>query len=295
MDPVEPLLEKETRRRRAQRMFARRRIPVRLMVPNFFTLLGLCAGLTSIRMGIEGRYEIALAAIVLAAVLDGIDGRVARLLKASSRFGAELDSLADFVNFGVAPAFFLYNWSLTGPGQRSIGWICAMMFALASALRLARFNAALDDERPRWQSNYFIGMPTPAAAIVVLLPIYLEHSGIVSIRGNPFLLSVELVYIMAIAVMMVSNVPTYSGKLIGERMAREWVLPAIFAAIGFVALLATYTYETLVGATLAYLASVVWSARRFRGQLARDESVGVPKLNAAPANKPPATNGESLH
>ena len=294
MDPIEPQLEKETRRRRGQRMFARRRIPVRLMVPNFFTLLGLCAGLTSIRMGIEGRFDIALAAIVFAALLDGIDGRVARLLKASSRFGAELDSLADFVNFGVAPAFLLFNWGLSGP--RSIGWICVMMFSLASALRLARFNAALDDERPRWQSNYFIGMPTPAAAIAVMLPIYIHHSGLVDVRGNPALIRAMLVYIMLIAVMMVSNVPTYSGKLIGERMAREWVLPAIFGAIGFVAMLVTYPYETLAGSTLIYLGSIVWSARRFHGKLAQDESAqsSVTQPVIGPATKP-TTTGESLH
>jgi CDP-diacylglycerol---serine O-phosphatidyltransferase len=300
MDQVEPQLEKETRRRRAQRMFARRRIPVRLMIPNFFTLLGLCAGLTSIRMGIEGRYDIALAAIVFAAFLDGIDGRIARLLKASSRFGAELDSLADFVNFGVAPAFLLFNWGLGG--TRSFGWICVMMFALGSALRLARFNAALDEERPKWQSNYFIGMPTPAAAIVVMLPFYLEFSGLVDIRGNPVLVKATLVYILAIALLMVSNVPTYSGKLIGERMPREWVLPAIFAAIGFVSLLVTYPFETLAGSTIFYLASIVYSAKRFQGKLAKDEM--EKEANAATAGVDPALivpvakgngPGESLH
>jgi CDP-diacylglycerol---serine O-phosphatidyltransferase len=278
MDPLEPVLTKELRRRRRQRMFASRRIPVRLMVPNFFTLLGLCAGLTSIRMGIDGRYDIALAAIVFAAFLDGIDGRVARLLKASTRFGAELDSLADFVNFGVAPAFLIFTWGLGG--AKSIGWICVMMFALASALRLARFNVALDEERPKWQSNYFTGMPTPAAAIVVMLPIYLESCGLLDIRGNPTLVKAMLVYVMVIAVMMVSNVPTYSGKLIGERIGREWVLPAIFVAIGFVALLVTFTYETLVGATLLYLASIVWSYRRYQGKLDIEETAASVAGNA---------------
>ncbi len=175
MDPIVPRLEKETRRRRRMPLFRHRQVPVRMLVPNFFTLLALCAGLTSIRMGIEGRYELALGAIVFAALLDGIDGRVARLLKASSRFGAELDSLADFVNFGVAPAFLIFNWGLGS--LKSLGWICVMIFALASALRLARFNIASDEERPKWESAYFIGMPTPAAAIVVLLPVYIEHLG----------------------------------------------------------------------------------------------------------------------
>jgi CDP-diacylglycerol---serine O-phosphatidyltransferase len=300
MDTLEPQLAKELRRRRRQRMFSRRRIPVRLMIPNFFTLLGLCAGLTSIRMGIDGRYDIALAAIVFAAFLDGIDGRVARLLKASSRFGAELDSLADFVNFGVAPAFLLFNWGLGT--LKSFGWICVMMFALASALRLARFNAALDEDRPKWQSNYFSGMPTPAAAIVVMLPIYLEASGLVDIRGNPSLIKAMLVYILVIGVLMVSTVPTYSGKLIGERIGREWVLPAIFMAIGFVALLVTYTYETLVGSAFIYLASIVWSYRRYQGKLSADEVAVVREEQSASRlaaqaeqsirTEPP---GESLH
>jgi CDP-diacylglycerol---serine O-phosphatidyltransferase len=294
MDPIEPQLEKETRRRRRQRMFSRTRIPVRLMVPNFFTLLGLCAGLTSIRMGIDARYDVALALIVFAAFLDGIDGRVARLLKASSRFGAELDSLADFVNFGVAPAFLLFTWGMTG--AKSLGWICVMMFALASAMRLARFNAAIDDDRPRWQSNYFTGVPTPAAAIAVMLPVYIENSGLLDIRANPLLVKAMLVYTMAIAMLMVSTVPTYSGKLIGERISREWVLPAIFAAIGFVALLVTYTYETLVGATLAYLASMPLSYRRFQSKLGLDgASAGVASPATAIPAAPVPPPAESLH
>ena len=281
MDPEVPQLEREIGRRRRQRMFSRRRIPVRLMVPNFFTLLGLCAGLTSIRMGIEGRYEYALAAIVFAAFLDGIDGRIARLLKASSKFGAELDSLADFVNFGVAPAFLLFNWGLSE--NKRLGWICVMMFALASAMRLARFNAALEEEKPRWQSNYFVGVPTPAAAIVVMLPIYLQASGLIDMRGHPALVLGILAYVMAMAILMVSNLPTFSGKLIGERIAREWVLPAIFASIGFVALLVTYTYETLVGASLAYLVSMIWSARRYRGKLGEDDARDYAASTPTPA------------
>src|SRR5450631_2211240 len=142
MDPIVPRLEKETRRRRRRPLFRHRQVPVRMLVPNFFTLIALCAGLTSIRMGIEGRYELALGAIVFAALLDGIDGRVARLLKASSRFGAELDSLADFVNFGVAPAIIMFNWALDD--LKSLGWIAVLVFAVCSALRLARFNVSLD-------------------------------------------------------------------------------------------------------------------------------------------------------
>lgn len=261
MDPIVPRLEEETRRRRRMPLFRHRHVPVRMLVPNFFTLLALCAGLTSIRMGIEERYELALGAIVFAALLDGIDGRVARLLKASSRFGAELDSLADFVNFGVAPAFLVFNWGLGS--LKSLGWICVMIFALASALRLARFNVAADDAPPKWQAAYFIGMPTPAAAIVVLLPIFIEHLGLEGIRSSSIMLDFVLIYTLAIAFLMVSTLPTFSGKLLGERISREYVLPIFMLAIGFVALLVTYPYGTLTGASIAYLASIPFSYRRF--------------------------------
>jgi CDP-diacylglycerol--serine O-phosphatidyltransferase len=280
-DPIVPRLEAETLRRRRRRMFHRERIPVRFMVPNFFTLLGLCAGLTSIRMGIEGRYELALAAIVFAALLDGVDGRVARLLKASSRFGAELDSLADFVNFGVAPAFLIYNWGLGG--FKSGGWICVMIFALASALRLARFNIAMDEDRPRWQANYFMGVPTPAAAIIVLLPFYLERVGIVDARDTTFLLQLSLLYTLVIAVLMVSAIPTFSGKLLGERIERELVLPMFVAAVGFVAMLLTYPYVTLTIASVAYLAFIPVSWKRFQQLIAATEGTA-----AAPAKESPA-------
>ncbi|SFV36669.1 CDP-diacylglycerol--serine O-phosphatidyltransferase [Hyphomicrobium facile] len=279
MDADEPFIETETRRRRRRSLFRHRRVPVRMLVPNFFTLLGLCAGLTSIRMGIEGRYDLALAAIVFAACLDGIDGRIARLLKASSRFGAELDSLADFVNFGVAPAFLLFNWGLGD--LKSAGWICVMIFALASALRLARFNAALDDEKPKWQSNYFMGMPTPAAAIVLLLPVYLDQLGLADIKTQ-WALKVVLVYTVFIAFMMVSSIPTYSGKLVGERVGREWVLPIFVVAIGIVAFLFTYPYETLTVLTLIYLGFIPVSWRNFRDRSEGESAAAAAAQAASP-------------
>jgi CDP-diacylglycerol--serine O-phosphatidyltransferase len=235
-----------------------------MLVPYFFTLLGLCACLTSIRLGIEGRYDLALAAIVFAGCLDGIDGRIARLLKASSRFGAELDSLADFVNFGVAPAFLIFTWGLGD--LKSAGWICVLIFALASALRLARFNAAIEEDRPKWQSNYFVGMPTPAAAIAVLLPVYISQLGFDEIKAR-WALMVVLVYTLFIAFMMVSTIPTYSGKLLGERVGREWVLPIFMFAVGLVAMLFTYPYQTLTAITLVYLACIPMSWRHFRDKV----------------------------
>jgi len=280
MDPILPRLERETRRRRGATMFRHQRVPVRMLVPNFFTLLALCAGLTSIRMSIEGRYELALGAIVFAAMLDGVDGRVARLLKASSRFGAELDSLADFVNFGVAPAFLIFTWGLGD--LKSLGWICVMIFSLASALRLARFNVAIDEEKPRWQSAYFSGMPTPAAAIVVLLPVYIEHLGFTPIRTTPLMLDIVLVYTLLIAFLMVSTIPTYSGKLLGERISREYVMPLFMLAIGFVALLITYPFGTLTGACLVYLATIPISWRRYGQMLATAPPVAAEEAENAP-------------
>ena len=164
--PFEPdRIEAHRRRLRA--------IPVRTLLPNLITLLALCAGLTAIRLASEQRFEWALYAIVFAALLDGMDGRLARMLKGTSRFGAELDSLADFVNFGVAPALILYQWGLNE--FKSVGWIAALVFALCAALRLARFNVLAEDpNRPAWAANFFVGIPAPAGAITVLLPLYLE-------------------------------------------------------------------------------------------------------------------------
>ena len=144
-------------------------VPIRVLVPNMVTLLALCAGITSIRMGVDGRYELAVSLIVLAAVFDALDGRIARFLKGTSRFGAEMDSLADFVNFGVAPAVLVYLWSLES--MKNLGWIVCLAFALCCAMRLARFNVALDDEdAPAWKSNFFSGVPAPAGAAIALLP-----------------------------------------------------------------------------------------------------------------------------
>ncbi len=161
-----PPFEPEGEERRWRRF---RPVPFRVLLPNLITLLALCLGLTAIRMAIEGRYDYAVAAIVVAAVLDGLDGRIARLLQSTSRFGAELDSLADFVSFGVAPAIVLYMWGLGS--LRSVGWIAVLVFAICAGLRLARFNVMLDDpNRPPYAANFFVGMPAPAGAIVVMLP-----------------------------------------------------------------------------------------------------------------------------
>ena len=198
-----------------------RRIPVRTLAPNLVTLLALCAGLTAIRMAFEDRYALALAAIVFAAILDGIDGRLARLLKGTSRFGAELDSLSDFVNFGVAPALILFFWGLHD--LKSAGWIAAMAFAICAGLRLARFNVMIEDpDRPAWTGNFFVGVPAPAGAIIVLLPIYAAFLGL---PRTPFLTWATLVYTLAVAILMVSRLPVFSGKRFGTSVPPEMVGP----------------------------------------------------------------------
>jgi CDP-diacylglycerol--serine O-phosphatidyltransferase len=229
-----------------------RRIPIRALLPNLVTLLALCLGLTAVRMAIEGRIDLAIYGIVLAAILDGIDGRLARYLQSQSRFGAELDSLADFVNFGVAPALILFFWGL-GP-LKTLGWVVMLVFALCAALRLARFNVMLDDpSRPAFAGNFFVGMPAPAAAIVVLLPVYLELLGVPRTAMSAPL---YLVYALGIALLMVSKVPTWSGKKLGTRVPREYVLPVLVFVVLFVALLLSYPWELLTLVVLGYLATI---------------------------------------
>jgi CDP-diacylglycerol--serine O-phosphatidyltransferase len=262
MDPFLPRLETEERRRRGRLLFRHNKIPVRMLVPNFFTLLSLCAGLTAIRMAIEQRYELAIALVVIAALLDGVDGRVARALKAQSKFGAELDSLADFVSFGVAPAVIVFVWGLGG--LRGLGWISALVFALAMGLRLARFNATADVEKPKWQADYFTGMPAPAGAITVLLPFYVHNLDLIDMRAWPVPVAF---YMLAIAFLLVSTIPTFSGKLLGERISRDQVMPLLVAIAALVALLVTYPYGTLTLLTIVYLALIPVSYRRFEEKL----------------------------
>ncbi len=253
-----------------------RQVPLRMILPNLVTLLALCAGLTSIRMAIEGRLEFAVGAIVLAAVLDGIDGRVARLLKSASRFGAELDSLADFVNFGVAPAILLYTWILDE--TRSLGWIAGLVFAICAALRLARFNVALDaGKKPDWQANFFVGMPAPAGALTVLLPLYLVLLDMPRFAGLEY---VVLVYCLFIAFLMVSRIPTYSGKKTGQRIPRDMVLPVFVVVVLFVALLLSYPWLVLTLSTFAYLATLPFSIIGYRRYALRDQPSGQASADA---------------
>lgn len=240
---------------------------MRALLPNMITLLALCAGLTAIRLAVEQRFEEAVLAILVAAFLDGIDGRVARLLRSATRFGAELDSLTDFVNFGVAPAVVLYAWGLND--LNSIGWIGVLVFAICAALRLARFNVALDDDsRPKWMANYFVGMPAPAAACTVLLPLYLEFLG--TPRFDDLTAGVVLVYALFVAFMMVSRIPTFSGKLVGQKVDRSAVMPLFLVFVVLLALLASFPWTVLSALTLLYFAMIPVAVFRFRSHARRE-------------------------
>jgi CDP-diacylglycerol--serine O-phosphatidyltransferase len=258
-----------------------RPIPVRMLVPNLITLLALCAGLTAIRLAFEQKLEWAVAAIVFAALLDGIDGRIARMLKGTSRFGAELDSLADFVNFGVAPALILYFWGLHELGHA--GWIAAMVFAICTGLRLARFNVMIDDpNRPAWTGNFFVGMPAPAGAITVLLPLYLHFLGVLGTPRLSIVAPMTFVYTLAIAFLMVSRLAVFSGKRVGKRVSPDMVVPVFVVVVLFFALLISYPWTVLTLGTLAYLVSLPFGVLSYRSY-ERKAAAGVPtaQLDAA--------------
>jgi len=246
-------------------------IPVRTLVPNLITLLALCAGLTAIRLAVESKLELALAAIVFAALLDGVDGRVARMLKGTSRFGAELDSLADFVNFGVAPALILYFWGLHQ--LKSAGWIVALVFAICAGLRLARFNVMIDDpNKPAWAGNFFTGIPAPAGAITVLLPIYLYFLGV---SYGLVTIWLAFIYTLTIALLMVSRLPVFSGKRVGKRVSPEMVLPVFVVVVLSFALLISYPWEVLSLGTLVYLCCLPLGWLSYREYQRKDKAAAA--------------------
>ena len=248
--------------RRARRWRRLNRVPLRIVLPNMVTLLALCSGLTAIRLALEDRLELAMLAILLAAFLDALDGRLARLLKGTSRFGAELDSLTDFVNFGVAPALILYQSSLAALDH--LGWIAALLYAICAGLRLARFNAALDQPDPAADPDFFTGVPAPAGALLALLPMYFALLGGRWLTELPLLVAA---YIVVIGLLMVSRLPTFSGKRLGDRLPIDSVLPLMVAVAASIALLVAFTWQMLIAFAFLYLAALplgVVAARRRR-------------------------------
>ena len=249
------------------------------LIPNMLTLFALCAGLTSIKFALDAnalmnvtlsadqsavadaaarKWELACIAIIVAAVFDALDGRIARLLDSTSKFGAELDSLSDFVAFGVAPSVVLYVWTMDQTGR--IGWGCALLFSACMALRLARFNTKLDNaDVPAWTMRFFTGVPAPAGAGLVLLPLiaYNEYgSGIVD---SPWLVGAWMVIVSGL---LVSRIPTFSFKRLA--ITQRWVLPAMVIVVVFVALLVSETWNTAIGIGVLYLVSIPFSHRQYQ-------------------------------
>lgn len=234
------------------------------MVPNLLTLIGLCAGLTAMRFALEGRFGSAAVAITVAGAIDGVDGRLARLLKATSRFGAEFDSLADFLCFGVAPAFTLYLWSLQRAG--AYGYTPCLMFAVCMALRLARFNAALDGApKPAYAYNFFTGVPAPAGAGLALFPLFLGleakslgWSWLLSATQYPLFCALVLA---GTALLLVSTLPVWSFK--NFKVPAEYVLPLLLGTGIYAALLVADPWAALAAAGLIYLGMLPFSVRSF--------------------------------
>ena len=243
------------------RRFAK--VPIRFLLPNVITLLAVCSGVTAIRLATEQRYELAVAAVILACLLDALDGRVARMLKGASKFGAELDSLADFVNFGVAPAMLLYMWSLHS--FKNLGWIIALGLAICCALRLARFNVAIDDpDKPPFAGKFFVGIPAPAGALLAMAPMYLGFLDIITDGADaaPFILP----WAALVAMGVVSRVPTFSGKGSGQQISRDKAMPIVVTAVFALILLITYTWEMLTFLTALYVVMIPVAMRSYKRQ-----------------------------
>ena len=242
----------------------RPRLPVRRlshlslnrMVPNILTLLALCAGMTAVRYAMGGHFQAAVVAIMVAGVFDGLDGRVARLLKSTSRFGAELDSLADFVSFGVAPAAVLYLWTMAALG--SLGWAIVVFYAECCALRLARFNTQLSAEQPSYAAGFFSGAPAPAGAGLVMVPMFMAFEWGDYVFRSPYF---NAVTVSAVALLMISTIPTFSLKRL--RIPHNLVVPTLLGVGVMAAFLTTAPWPTLTLVGFAYIASIPLTVRAY--------------------------------
>jgi len=221
----------------------------RVILPNMLTLIGVCIGLTSIRFALDGKFEFAIIAIMFAALIDGLDGRIARLIKGTSKVGKELDSLTDMISFGVAPAFIMYFWVMNNLGR--LGWLLCLIYVVCVALRLARFNVNSNQE-PSWKDNFFEGVPSPAGGILVMTPLIFSLSGldqfyVFSLNYN--ILSV--IFFITTSILLISKFPTYSFKKIVIR--RRTTIFLLFGIILFFGLLLIYTFEIITISSIIYL------------------------------------------
>ena len=218
----------------------------RMILPNMLTLIGVCIGLTSIRFALDGRFEFAIIAIIFAALIDGLDGRIARLIKGTSKVGKELDSLTDMISFGVAPAFIMYFWKLNSLGR--FGWLLCLVFVICVALRLARFNVNSNQE-PSWRDNFFEGVPSPAGGILVLTPLIISLSGFNFIKLNYDL--IVPIFFVVTSFLLISKFPSYSFKKIV--IPRSTTIFLLFGIVLFFGLLLIYTFNVIAISTLVYL------------------------------------------
>ena len=218
----------------------------RVILPNIFTLIGVCIGLSSIKFAFDGKFEISILAIIIAAVIDGLDGRIARLIKAASKVGKELDSLTDVISFGVAPAFIMYFWKLNELGR--IGWLICLIYVVCVVLRLARFNVNSEVD-PSWRDNFFEGIPSPAGGVLVLMPLAYSFSELKFINVN-YETVVPVLFII-ISILLISKVPTYSLKKIV--VPRRMTIFLLFIIILYFGLLLIYTFNTIIISGIIYL------------------------------------------
>ena len=228
----------------------------RVILPNIFTLVGVCIGLSSIKFAFDGNFQFSVIAIIVAGIIDGLDGRIARLIRGTSKVGKELDSLTDVISFGVAPAFIMYFWKLNQLGR--IGWFICLIYVVAVALRLARFNVSASDE-PSWKDNFFEGIPSPAGGILVLMPIFFSLSEI-NMLGINYDFMVRGIFVL-ISILLISKLPTYSFKKI--IVPRRMSIFLIFGVVIYFVLLLVYTFNTIVISGFIYLLMIPISCMHF--------------------------------
>ena len=242
----------------------------RVILPNILTLIGVCIGLSSIKFAFDGKFELSIIAVIVAGIIDGLDGRIARLIKGTSKVGKELDSLTDVISFGVAPAFIMYFWSMSEIGR--LGWLISLIYVVCVALRLARFNINSESE-PSWRDNFFEGIPSPAGGVLVLMPLIYSYSEVQFLKLNYQIIVLSL--FIFISILLISKIPTYSlKKIVVPRSATIFLL---FIIVLFFGLLLIYTFNTLIISGVLYLVMIPVSSAHFllikKNKKIKDDSI----------------------
>ena len=228
----------------------------RVILPNILTLVGVCIGLSSIKFAFDGKFELSIIAVIVAGIIDGLDGRIARLIKGTSKVGKELDSLTDVISFGVAPAFIMYFWSLSEIGR--LGWLISLIYVICVALRLARFNVNSEGDSS-WKDNFFEGIPSPAGGILVLMPLIYSFSEIQLF--NPNYKTIVPILFISISILLISKVPTYSlKKIVVPRSTTIFLLLIVALYFGLILI---YTFNTLIISGVLYILMMPVSAAHY--------------------------------